>query len=204
MDMKVRRFLVIARGWKEIEQLPKTGDDIALDNWNPFYGSDDAPKGLHEKGPRTGNVDALESISFGSEQASFIQKDTSLVQEEVSKLMFVQAEGATVEPDKISPLGLNDFDFRDIALKKTRQLIQIVIEIVQKIFKPWFSLFICDTARCCAEGIDSEQTVGKETFFEFLTGLSVRDEDVGSLKACQVEGFTRCGADDTVFLKGAV
>ena len=80
-------------------------------------GGNDAPYCLHEKGSRAGNVDALEPIPFGTEKASFIQKDTGLVQEELSELMFVQTEGAAVKPDKIGSLGLNDLDFREIRLK---------------------------------------------------------------------------------------
>jgi len=171
---------------------------------DPIDSGDDALKCLHEKGSWAGNVDALEPIPFGSEKASFIQKDSGLVQEEVSELMFVQAKGAAVEPDKIGPLGLNDPDFRDIFLKMSGQGLKIAFQIAQEIFEPWFSFFICNTACGCAKGIESEQTVGKKVFFKILTDFSVRDEEIGGLKACQVEGFTRCGADHTVFLKDAV
>ena len=96
--MKVRPFLLIARG--------------------VFDRRDDPPESLHEKGPRAGNVDALESIPFGSEEASLIEKDTGLIQEELSKLLFVQTEGSAVEPDKIGALGVNDPDFRELTLKQ--------------------------------------------------------------------------------------
>ena len=209
--MKVRRFRVIARGRKKdragypkhvttphsIKSLP----DVI---WKLFDGSDNALERLHEKGSRAGNVDSLKSISFGSEKAAFIQKDTGLVQEEVSKLMLVQAKGATVEPDKIGPLGLNDFDFRELSLKEGDHRLETLFQIVQEIFKPGFSLLVCGTTRCCAERVDSEQTVGKKTFFELLTDMFVRNDDVGGMKACQIERFTRCRADNTVFLKGTV
>ena len=86
-----------------------------------FGCSGDPAKRFHEDGSWAGDVDALESISFRPEKNSFIEKDTSLIQHQFSKLMIVQAKGSAVEPDKVGPLGTYDPDFRKILLKKTGQ-----------------------------------------------------------------------------------
>ena len=76
------------------------------------------------------------------------------------------------------------------------EIVHIGFDVGIQLIQPLVALGVCSNDNRINKDVAAADVQVVEQLFEFVAQLFILDDDVGSLKTCQVEGFAGSGAQD--------
>ena len=153
---------------------------------------------MQKRTARTGNIDALEGLSFRAEDAAAVKPEVRLVQKPLLALLGREAEGAAVEPDEIRSLWCKQLELGQIFCQIAAEKMYISFDVILDLRQPVLTIAVSCFAGHKAERIQLAVACGSNLMLKGAAQLGVRNEDIRNLQSGDIEGFAGRSADDAV------
>lgn len=147
----------------------------------------------------TGEIEPLKAFSSSSENIAFITEPVSLLGHKLFKSMKIHSQGAKIQPLKIGPLELVYADLREVFRHKMLHQFFIALQMNQQLLQPFFTAGISQFTGFIGHDVQCKVSLSSRNLF---TVFGIGNQNIGGLKAGQIEGFAGRSTDRAVLKIG--